>query len=112
MKLDNEKLKQLRKLNAWSQSHLAEASGISMRTIQRIEKTGVASPESAKCICSALDIRFDELTVHENFQISNPILADSLKFKITNIDKKAALISFIVAFIIAYYLATSIGGTI
>lgn len=34
MKLDNAKLKKLRESNAWSQAHLAEASGISMRTIQ------------------------------------------------------------------------------
>jgi transcriptional regulator with XRE-family HTH domain len=112
MKLDNAKLKQLRKSNAWSQSHLAEASGISMRTIQRIEKTGVASPESAKCICSALDIRFDELSVHDNYRSSVYSLAASLKFKVTNIDKKATLISFIIAFIIAYYIATFIGVTI
>ncbi|MAO64623.1 MAG: transcriptional regulator [Balneola sp.] len=112
MKLDNTKLKQLRESNAWSQSHLAEASGISMRTIQRIEKTGVASPESAKCICAAFDIRFDELALHDNYQIPAPTLTDSLKLKVTSIDKKAALISFVVAFIIAYGITIYFGVTI
>ncbi|WP_040368507.1 helix-turn-helix domain-containing protein [Balneola vulgaris] len=112
MKLDNAKLKQLRQSNAWSQSHLAEASGISLRTIQRIEKTGVVSPESANCICAAFDIQFDELSMDDNYQTSESPLIDLLKFKVTHMDKKAAIISFIVAFIIAYTIATSIGGTI
>ena len=43
MQLSVEKLKQLRDLRAWTQSHLAEVSGLSLITIQRIEKTGVAS---------------------------------------------------------------------
>jgi transcriptional regulator with XRE-family HTH domain len=109
MKLDNAKLRQLRESNAWSQSHLAEVSGVSMRTIQRIEKTGIVSPESAKCICAAFDIRFDELTADDSDLISEPSLADSLKFKVTGMDKKAALVSFIVAFMIAYGIAISMG---
>ncbi|MCP9292729.1 helix-turn-helix domain-containing protein [Gracilimonas sediminicola] len=109
MQLDNAKLKQLRESNAWSQSHLAEVSGVSMRTIQRIEKTGAVSPESAKCICAAFDIQFDELSVNDNYQKSEPSLADLLKFKVMDIDKKAALVSFIVAFIIAYGIAISMG---
>ncbi|WP_244898527.1 helix-turn-helix transcriptional regulator, partial [Pseudoalteromonas ulvae] len=56
MQLNVKKLKQLRESKAWSQSQLADVAGISLRTVQRIEKSGVASPESVMSICSAYDI--------------------------------------------------------
>ncbi|MCG7649738.1 helix-turn-helix transcriptional regulator [Alteromonas sp. MmMcT2-5] len=43
MKVDSQKLIQLRNARAWSQQHLADVSGLSLRTIQRIEKTQSAS---------------------------------------------------------------------
>ena len=39
----------------WSQQHLADVAGISLRTVQRIEKTAVASAESLKAISSAYE---------------------------------------------------------
>jgi transcriptional regulator with XRE-family HTH domain len=50
-----------REKRAWSQEHLAGAAGIGMRTIQRIEATGVASYESARAVSAALDILLGEL---------------------------------------------------
>lgn len=55
MKVDTKKLIQLRNTKAWSQQHLAEVSGLSLRTIQRIEKTQSASQESVKAIAAAFD---------------------------------------------------------
>lgn len=55
MKIDTQKLIQLRNSKAWSQQHLADVSGLSLRTIQRIEKTESASPESVKAIAAAFD---------------------------------------------------------
>ena len=54
MELNKETLKNQRGSRAWSQTQLAEVSGLSLRTIQRIEKTGVASQESAKSLASVL----------------------------------------------------------
>jgi transcriptional regulator with XRE-family HTH domain len=45
-----------REKRAWSQEHLAGAAGIGVRTIQRIEATGVASYESVRAISAALEI--------------------------------------------------------
>ncbi|GAB4194791.1 MAG: hypothetical protein Tsb002_26680 [Wenzhouxiangellaceae bacterium] len=53
--------KDLREQRAWSQQHLADAAGISLRTVQRIEKAGQASPESTKALASTLGVRADEL---------------------------------------------------
>ena len=36
MQLSTEKLKQLREHRAWSQSHLADVAGVSLRTVQRV----------------------------------------------------------------------------
>jgi transcriptional regulator with XRE-family HTH domain len=43
-----------RENRAWSQQHLAEAAGLALRTIQRIEAHGTGSYESAKAIASCL----------------------------------------------------------
>lgn len=45
----------------WSQEVLATASGLSLRTIQRIEKTGNASNESCLSLLSALDVPLSAL---------------------------------------------------
>ena len=61
MQLSIDKLKRQRNLKAWTQSHLAEVSDISLRTIQRIEKSGIASQESAQAICAAYEINIKDL---------------------------------------------------
>lgn len=61
MQLSVEKLKQQRDARAWTQSHLAEVSDISLRTIQRIEKSGIASQESVQAICAAYEITVEQL---------------------------------------------------
>jgi transcriptional regulator with XRE-family HTH domain len=59
-------LKQLRNEKGWSQELLARASGISLRTIQRIESEGNASAESALAIASAMEVSPTELQSTEN----------------------------------------------
>ncbi len=49
---------------AWSQEHLARAAGLGLRTIQRIESSGVASFESTLAIAGAFDVPVDELTIN------------------------------------------------
>lgn len=45
----------------WSQAQLATASGLSTRTIQRIEAGHQPSTETLKCIAAAFNIDFSEL---------------------------------------------------
>lgn len=49
-------IKKLRLQRAWSQEQLAECSGISVRTIQRLEKGGQMSLESRKAIAATFDL--------------------------------------------------------
>lgn len=61
MQLNKENLKNQRGSRAWSQTQLSDVSGLSLRTIQRIEKTGVASLESAKSLAAVYECSVTEL---------------------------------------------------
>lgn len=56
MKINKEILRRERELRAWTQSHLAEVADLSMRTVQRIERTGDVSMESASALAAALNL--------------------------------------------------------
>jgi len=56
MKVDSKLIKSEREKRAWSQEHLARVTGLGLRTIQRIEKTGVAAFESAKALAAVFSI--------------------------------------------------------
>lgn len=61
MKVDVQILKSEREKRAWTQQHLADVTNLSLRTIQRIEKTGTAGSESALAIASAFNFKPDQL---------------------------------------------------
>ena len=65
MKVDSSYIKAQRARRAWSQEHLAEVTGLGLRTIQRIEKTGAASYESARSLAAVFEIDVAELRVAE-----------------------------------------------
>ncbi|MGI9279199.1 MAG: pentapeptide repeat-containing protein [Endozoicomonas sp.] len=54
--MDSDKIKQLRISKSWSQEKLAAASGLSLRTIQRIENEGVCSLESKQAIAATFQV--------------------------------------------------------
>lgn len=56
VRVDSNLIKVERESRGWSQGHLAEVAGLSLRTIQRIEKTGTASFESVTALASVLSI--------------------------------------------------------
>jgi transcriptional regulator with XRE-family HTH domain len=61
-------LKQLRLSRLLSQEQLAQMSGLSVRTIQRIESGHSASLESLKCLASALEVDVSTIS-QEKFMI-------------------------------------------
>ncbi|MCG9677001.1 helix-turn-helix transcriptional regulator [Vibrio sp. Isolate24] len=56
MKVDGNKLKEIREKRLLTQESLAMMSGLSIRTIQRVEKTGIASKETIQSLQATLDI--------------------------------------------------------
>ena len=61
MAVSREKIRALREAKAWSQAHLAEAAGLSLRTVQRVEAEGSASAETRMAIAGALAVSVDDL---------------------------------------------------
>ena len=59
MNIDGKRLKYLRNQKLLTQEQLAIMSGLNIRTIQRVEKTGVASKETLKALCAALEVKSD-----------------------------------------------------
>lgn len=56
-------IKQLRQKHLWSQEELAAVTGLSHRTIQRIENEGTCSLESKKALAAAFNVPASELTL-------------------------------------------------
>jgi transcriptional regulator with XRE-family HTH domain len=57
-----------RQKRAWSQDHLAIVSGLGLRTIQRIEKTGYASYESVQALASVFSVCVERLGIRSSTQ--------------------------------------------
>jgi transcriptional regulator with XRE-family HTH domain len=91
MELNKEALKTQRDSRAWSQTQLAEVSGLSLRTIQRVEKTGVASQESAKSLAAVYECAITDLVIQKD-----PPLLES-KFTFRKMSSKAKIIHVFVA---------------
>jgi transcriptional regulator with XRE-family HTH domain len=73
-------IKNLRRSKGWSQAQLAEFSGLSIRTIQRIERGHKAGLESLKCLAAVFEVDLQSIQSSEGaegdvqFLGANPIL--------------------------------------
>jgi transcriptional regulator with XRE-family HTH domain len=56
MRVDPLKLRQLREERSWSQERLADAAGLSLRTVQRVEREGNASAETRLSLAGAFGV--------------------------------------------------------
>lgn len=65
MKINAELILKLRNQNSWTQEELAIASGLNLKTIQRIEKKASASLQSKKALASVFDINIQDLDYEE-----------------------------------------------
>jgi transcriptional regulator with XRE-family HTH domain len=61
-------IQKLRLQRGWSQEQLAQMSGLSVRTIQRIERGQGASPESLKSLAAVFEIDFSQLHTESGMQ--------------------------------------------
>ncbi len=68
---DATKLVHLRRENLWTQEDLAAASGVSVRTIQRMERDGRGSVESWKAIAAAFEVTAESLLLKPSHVIEN-----------------------------------------
>jgi transcriptional regulator with XRE-family HTH domain len=63
MEVNSDVIKQLRKAKGWTQQHLADASDVNLRTIQRVEREGSASNETVHALCAVFEIQRDQLSI-------------------------------------------------
>lgn len=66
MKINSGLVKKLRAKRLLSQEELATACGVSMRTIQRLEADGKASPETLKALAAVFEVSHDYLLNNED----------------------------------------------
>ncbi len=64
-------IRNLRTKRGWSQEQLAEVSGVSTRTIQRIENGGKASLESLKCLAAVFETPIPDLQKDDDMTHTN-----------------------------------------
>ncbi len=62
MKIDSQKLRGLRDERSWTQEHLATVAGLSLRTVQRIEREGNASSDSRLALAAAFGVDVSSLS--------------------------------------------------
>ena len=83
-------IRELRKQKYWSQDQLAQMSGLSIRTIQRIERDQKAGLGSLKALSAVFDIEISELqreavdaagiiTAEQNDQVRKEAYAEGVK---------------------------------
>ena len=71
MKVNAELIIELRHEKSWSQDEIAIASGLNLRTIQRIENEATISLQSKKSLASALEINIHDLDHKETMKMKN-----------------------------------------
>ena len=79
-------IQKLRLQRGWSQEQLAELAGLSVRTVQRIERGQTASAESLKSIAAVLDVDFAQLR-----DAHMPPIADSPASRTVSAEEALAL---------------------
>ena len=103
-------IRELRKQKFWSQDQLAQMSGLSIRTIQRIERDQKAGLESLKALSAVFDIEISELqreavdavgmiTVEQTDKVAKEAYAEGVKglYKLIAV----AVFSFLPLFVFA-----------
>ncbi|MBV8635045.1 MAG: helix-turn-helix domain-containing protein [Burkholderiaceae bacterium] len=70
MKINVDLILQLRRARSWTQDELATASGLNLRTIQRIENEAAASLQSVKALAAAFDVSVRDLEIEESEMIN------------------------------------------
>lgn len=61
MRVNANRVRELREGRSWTQEELALAAGLNLRTVQRIENEATASVQSKKALASALDVDSSDL---------------------------------------------------
>jgi len=98
-------IRQRRLENGWSQLQLAEFSGLSLRTIQRIEKGLTPTIESLKSLAAVFDIDFNELIDQDMAEIDESQLDEEGMAELKHIREVQRLLKDALIFVVCIPLA-------
>lgn len=87
MNINSALVKKLRTEKSWSKEELATASGLNLRTVQRIETEATASLQSKKALAAAFDIAVKDLEQMES------IIMQTHECKVVNIESKQGFLA-------------------
>lgn len=99
MEINAELIKSQRTERNWTQQHLADACGVSLRTIQRVERYGNAANETVMALASVLQIEQSEI-----------IIPDTAVVEVTPVNEGSA--SKAVTFMLTLLSGVIIGATL
>jgi len=80
MKISSEIVRRLRIERGWTQEHLADLCGCSLKTIQRIEKSGLCSLETRSALAAVFEIELKQLDGEEKIEQAKRESDDGLLF--------------------------------
>lgn len=92
-KADAEKIKRWREERHWSQEHLAELSGLGLRTIQRIETGEAASHDSLMALAAAYNVEVMALSIDQEIEAAKIVARRNSKAR------GALRLSFLIHFV-------------
>lgn len=81
-------VQKLRLKHGWSQQQLAEASGLSVRTVQRIEAGYPASTESLKSLAAVFEVDFSTLNPEQTMNSTTSNLSEQQETEAFNFVRK------------------------
>jgi transcriptional regulator with XRE-family HTH domain len=99
MNINAELIKNQRAERNWTQQHLADACGVSLRTIQRVERYGNAANETVMALASVFQIEQSEI-----------IIPDTAVVEVTPVNEGSA--SKVVTFMLTLLSGVIIGATL
>ena len=85
MDINAELIKTKRTSQSWTQQHLADACGISLRTIQRVERYGNASNETVMALASVFEIQQADIIVPETPVVEMEMMTEESSKKLEKI---------------------------
>lgn len=92
MKISSTKIRRLRSERGWSQEQLALASGLSLRTIQRVEAEGNASRETRVCLAATFNVELIHLEDAVSPDVAVKPELSLLRYKVALIGAAVALV--------------------
>ena len=108
MQINAELIKQFRQQKCWSQQQLADMSGVSLRTLQRLEAKSVASQETIKSLAAVLEVDCQLLLkTEENVGSTEAVTVTEDKGKMPDPSQKRslyiAMITIILVSVFAFF---------